>query len=326
MSGTPASWAERAHLDVAERSEVFSVHLPVRWSDLDAQGHVNNAVFLDYLQDARIDFLLAGAVPEMMEEGVLAVDHQIEYRAPIPWTSRPVEVRIAILERGHARFRVGYLVIHDDVLCAVATSTFVPYDLGRGRPRRLTPAEVAHFDRYRWSIRTPFRALPRPALDPDAGERVRVMPVQTRWSDVDRFGHVNNVKMLDFFQEARIHLTASLAGTARLAGTEHPVHADEGGAPDGDAARSLWLMARQDIEYLRQMSFRREPYEIWSAITRIGRSSVTSAARLVDPQTGTTLARAAHVLVHADARARPVPIDDQSRALLEPLMVRAPGS
>lgn len=30
---------------------------PLRWSDMDAYGHVNNVVFLRYLEEARIDFL-----------------------------------------------------------------------------------------------------------------------------------------------------------------------------------------------------------------------------------------------------------------------------
>ncbi|MGX1474786.1 UNVERIFIED_CONTAM: acyl-CoA thioesterase FadM [Streptomyces canus] len=30
---------------------------PLRWADMDAYGHVNNVVFLRYLEEARIDFL-----------------------------------------------------------------------------------------------------------------------------------------------------------------------------------------------------------------------------------------------------------------------------
>lgn len=30
---------------------------PLRWSDMDAFGHVNNAVFISYLEEARIDFM-----------------------------------------------------------------------------------------------------------------------------------------------------------------------------------------------------------------------------------------------------------------------------
>lgn len=30
---------------------------PMRWSDMDAFGHVNNVVFIRYLEEARIDFM-----------------------------------------------------------------------------------------------------------------------------------------------------------------------------------------------------------------------------------------------------------------------------
>ena len=39
---------------------------PLRWGDMDAQGHVNNAAYLDYLQEARVDFLLSG--PPVMHD------------------------------------------------------------------------------------------------------------------------------------------------------------------------------------------------------------------------------------------------------------------
>lgn len=34
---------------------------PLRWSDMDAFGHVNNVVFLRYLEEARIDFMFRQA-------------------------------------------------------------------------------------------------------------------------------------------------------------------------------------------------------------------------------------------------------------------------
>lgn len=45
---------------------------PLRWSDMDAFGHVNNVVFLRYLEEARIDFmfrLAPGTVPPRSPAG-----------------------------------------------------------------------------------------------------------------------------------------------------------------------------------------------------------------------------------------------------------------
>lgn len=37
---------------------LFSAHIPVRWADMDAYGHVNNAMYLRYMEEARIQFLV----------------------------------------------------------------------------------------------------------------------------------------------------------------------------------------------------------------------------------------------------------------------------
>ena len=34
---------------------------PMRWADMDLQGHVNNVIYVDYLQEARVDMLRAHA-------------------------------------------------------------------------------------------------------------------------------------------------------------------------------------------------------------------------------------------------------------------------
>ena len=54
------------------------VPCPVRWGDLDAQGHVNNGFYVDYLQEARVHFLLTGPpeARDLLDSGVLVVSHR----------------------------------------------------------------------------------------------------------------------------------------------------------------------------------------------------------------------------------------------------------
>ena len=298
--GETQHWFDESGLDIGSRGEIFAVDLPVRWGDMDAQGHVNNGVYFDYLQDARVDFLVAGGVTSMLD-GVVAVSHTIEYRAPITYSERPAHVQMVVLERRAAKFRVGYLIVHDGVLCALASTTLTPFDLASQRPRRLTDDEIALLDRHRWQITRPFPPLPTPALH-QRGHRSQVL---TRWSDVDRFNHVNNVRMLDFFQEGRIQMTTAADPLAARVGSA--------GSSEG---RSLWLVARQDVDYVAQMSFRRQPYPMYTAVTRIGNSSLTLAAEIIDPDTGQVISRAQHVMVRAGEDGRPRPIEDGMRASL----------
>ena len=45
----------------------YLTEVQLRWTDLDAQGHVNNVMVADYLQQARAKFMLSGDAFEMLE-------------------------------------------------------------------------------------------------------------------------------------------------------------------------------------------------------------------------------------------------------------------
>lgn len=73
---------------------LFKLELPVRWRDLDAFNHVNNASFLTYLEEARLAWLESLPGPWLTDRiaPVLAA-LQINYRRPIPW---PESVRVEL--------------------------------------------------------------------------------------------------------------------------------------------------------------------------------------------------------------------------------------
>jgi acyl-CoA thioester hydrolase len=100
-----------------------------------------------------------------------------------------------------------------------------------------------------------------------------------RFSDVDVYGHVNNVKYLEFYQEARL---AFLDAVGAL------THADSLGL----------VVARIDVDYRRPILFRPEPYVIESWVSRLGTSSFTLEAEISDGES--VLSRACTVLVSFD--------------------------
>ena len=57
----------------------FLARVPIRWVDLDAQGHVNNALVADYLQEARVAFLLSGSNAHLLGTSTVVVAHQVEF-------------------------------------------------------------------------------------------------------------------------------------------------------------------------------------------------------------------------------------------------------
>ncbi|MFZ0531150.1 MAG: thioesterase family protein [Propionicimonas sp.] len=273
----------------------FRSAVPLRWVDLDAQGHVNNAVVADYLQEARVDWLLSGPNAGLLGSSTMVVRHQVEYLGPVVFSLAPVEVTLSVGTVGASRFQLGYTVRQDGREVARARSLLCLFDYAAGRPRRMTPGEREWFLTQATPL-DPFRSLGRWQVGPSAHSSDFVV----RWSDLDPYGHVNNVRVFDFVAEARIRMNPDDDGTTRM--------------QDAAAAGLLWMVARQDVDYLGQIAHRGEPYRVRSAIGRVGRTSVTIVAQVEDPLTGAVLARTRTVLVSGDADGRPVPLPENMLA------------
>lgn len=89
------------------------------------------------------------------------------------------------------------------------------------------------------------------------------VPVQLRWSDMDAYAHVNNVQMLTLLEEARIEVFwRHPAGPDGVVPT--PVH-PSAVLDAGPGALTSTLVARQEIQYVRPLEYRRAPVvvELW---------------------------------------------------------------
>jgi acyl-CoA thioester hydrolase len=75
----------------------FYYPIEVRYSDLDPQGHVNNAKYLTYFEQARANYLvhlgLFGKEHSFMDLGIIVADAHVMFRAPILWH---MEVRVGV--------------------------------------------------------------------------------------------------------------------------------------------------------------------------------------------------------------------------------------
>jgi acyl-CoA thioester hydrolase len=126
-------------------------HCPMRWSDMDAYGHVNNVVYLTYLEEARVDMLFtigAELGAKALSEGVLVARHEIDYRRPLVYHHRGVDIDLWTDAIKGASFEIRYEVHDDETVFARAASVLVPFDLTAQRPRRVSPEERAFLERY----------------------------------------------------------------------------------------------------------------------------------------------------------------------------------
>ncbi len=275
---------------------------PIRWADLDLLGHVNNVRYVDYLQEARVDLLRAhrwsGAAEatESLVDAIIVGRHEVTYRWPLLFGERPVLIDCWVTELRAGSFTLAYEGFHEDadgdrVVYLEASTVLAPYRFDTESPRRLTPEERAALEVYLEPV--PRQRPPKLVVD---RERAAHYPVQVRFSDVDVYRHVNNVVYFEYLQEARIRMFAELGR-------------------DVPRERLLQVvLARADVDYLAPILLRSEPYDCWSRITHVGRTSVVIESEIADGDR--TLARARVVLVFFDPETqRPTapPADYQER-------------
>jgi len=101
----------------------------VRFRDVDSMGHVNNAVFLTYLEEARIAFLLPlGAEVSSM----ILARVEIDFRAPLRMGDE-VEIGVRPANVGTKSFELEYEVRARDLVAAEAKTVIVSFDYASGR-------------------------------------------------------------------------------------------------------------------------------------------------------------------------------------------------
>jgi acyl-CoA thioester hydrolase len=117
--------------------------IEIRWRDVDAYGHVNNAVYLNYLEEARDAWVqkVLGPVSGTTWDFVLA-RVEIDFRAELTQEDGAVIVRCALDRIGRSSVGTREEVrTQDGMLSAEARSVVVPRDPATGRSRPLTDAE-----------------------------------------------------------------------------------------------------------------------------------------------------------------------------------------
>ncbi|GAB3138384.1 acyl-CoA thioesterase [Microbispora hainanensis] len=127
---------------------------------------------------------------------------------------------------------------------------------------------------------------------------------KVRFADIDSFGHVNNVRFLDYLEDARVSMLWERP--RELGGRRHDL-----------------VVARHEIDYRRPLTFRIDPVRVEMWVTEISRVRFTLAYEIRDDETLYVEART--VLVAYDAaEARPRRLDEDELAYLRQFLADAP--
>jgi len=279
------------------------VEIPLRWSDMDAQGHVNNVRIWELVQEARNQAFIPTEAAPMLDSGMVVASQRVEFVQSFVVDEEPLLVDVWCSTVGAARIIMEYAAHHRGTKVARALTELCPFDFVAGRLRRMYSQEKSAM----LAMSAPATSWPAlPVVDvagrTDAND---VVTVPIRWSDVDRYGHVNNVSLAGYLQEARILATTAWSPAMRRGG------------------ENLWVVARQDVRYVRQLHPSTQQCRVHTGLVRLGTSSITLAASV--EAHGDTILNSAAVLVCVDrATGRATPIAEETRQVLAAHLVARP--
>ncbi|MDR0802733.1 thioesterase family protein [Fluviicola sp.] len=106
-----------------------SYKLQVRFSDCDMMQHVNNAVYLNYFEEARIHYFrqVLGVDWDWNKMGVILRKNEVEYLKPV-FLHEPIEIFVYLKHIGEKSFTLSYEVKVLQEVRTTGTSVLVCYD------------------------------------------------------------------------------------------------------------------------------------------------------------------------------------------------------
>ena len=132
---------------------------PLRWSDVDVFGHVNNVEVVRLYEEARVLMLFAmagGFGVQSLEAGLVTARHEIDYLRPVeyridrtPSPEQPaVRIEMWVGELKNSRFTIAYELFDGDTLLGRGSTICVPFSVDLRRPRWLTENELDFLGTY----------------------------------------------------------------------------------------------------------------------------------------------------------------------------------
>lgn len=90
---------------------MFIAQMDARWRDLDAFNHVNNATYLTYLEESRLQWLQQVPGPWLSEHAVpVMASSELNYRRPIEWPAR-LQIELSCERLGNSSMTVGHRIV-----------------------------------------------------------------------------------------------------------------------------------------------------------------------------------------------------------------------
>lgn len=129
-------------IEIPEQKKlVYETSLPMRWGDMDAMGHINNAMYFRYMETARIDWLtsLGFNGSEQNGQGPVIVNAFCNFLRELNYPGQ-VLLRTYVSNPGRSSFDTWVSMAHSDqpeVICAEGGATMVWLDVAEKKSTAL---------------------------------------------------------------------------------------------------------------------------------------------------------------------------------------------
>jgi acyl-CoA thioester hydrolase len=116
-------------MEEPEGKDIFETTVEIRFADIDAMGHVNNAVYFSYFEQARMAYFKerVARIWDWNEDGIIVARNEIDYVFPVFLNDRMV-IRLWVNHVGNKSFSVCYRVVVGERLCATGKLVLVCFN------------------------------------------------------------------------------------------------------------------------------------------------------------------------------------------------------
>jgi len=94
----------------AATAPIFVAPITVRWRDLDAFNHVNNANYLTYLEEARLQWLQPLRDWSDTSNSPVLAASEVNYRQPITWPAS-LQVELRCVHLGNSSLALAHRIV-----------------------------------------------------------------------------------------------------------------------------------------------------------------------------------------------------------------------
>lgn len=131
----------------------FVAAVPVRWSDIDMYQHVNHAVMVTILEEARVPFLSPAFAVDITTTGLLIAEVKIGYKGQLRLMDSPLQVTMWVSRLRACDFNIGYEVRSvnadpDSKPAVVAETQLAAFSIDEQKLVRLSADHRAYLQRF----------------------------------------------------------------------------------------------------------------------------------------------------------------------------------